>query len=98
MNIVANVLNRMVYHLMGVVAFEPYVGQERIGEDGRSRLHVLADVGLQLLPLAAVNREGTYFAAALDDAHNGSLALRPGSGDLLAALRQVHVARLAPDE
>lgn len=92
------VLHGMVNHLMRVVSCESFIGLESIGVECGTSGNVLVDFILQYSLLATRNHTGADLAAAFQDAHDGSLVLRSGTGDTALALTDVHIPRLPADE
>jgi hypothetical protein len=88
----------VVYDLMSEIACQSIVGLQRIAVHFGAFFNVLADHLLKRLLAPGFHYAGTDFAVTFQDRRNNCLAFRPAPGDLLLALRLVHVAGLAPDK
>lgn len=92
----------VVYHLVDIGFFQPVVGLERVGEDARARLDMLADTALEFMLPASLDDMGTdlrtVFAMPGQEAHDGGLPHPAGPLDDPLPLRLVHVAGLPADE
>src|ERR1035437_6005533 len=92
------VLCGVVNDLMRVIRCQSIVGHERIAVKRSASGYMLAYFLLQYSLTTAGNNGSTNLSAALQDAHDGGLVLRPGASDPALALTQVHVACLTADE
>jgi hypothetical protein len=91
-------LNRMIYDLMGVIAFQPIVGRQSIRVESRTRRDVLIDFGLQRMFLAVRNDRSTNLSATFQDAHDGGFVFGTRSGDSASPFAYVHIPSLTADE
>jgi hypothetical protein len=98
MNPPVDVLHGMVNNLMGIVAGKTFIGEKEVSIESRTSLDMLADLSLQDSLATGGNNAKANLPAALQDAHNGNLVLRSGSGDSPLLFGDVHVARFATDE
>jgi len=88
----------VIHDLMGIVAGESIVGEQRISVEGRSRFDVLANLSLKDGLLATGDYRSADLPTAFEDADNSSLVFGSGSGDATLAFGDMHVASLATDE
>ena len=93
-----DVLDGVIDNLVGIVAGEPFIAEEEVGVESRSRFDVLANLSLQDGLATALDNHSPYLAPALKDAHNGNLVFGASTSDTTLANAQVHVASLAADE
>jgi hypothetical protein len=93
-----NVLSRVIYDLMRVVAGQSIVGLKSIGIESSASLYVSVDFCLQFFFLAARNHTCANLPATLKNSHDGSLVLGACASDPALPLTDVHVPRFAADE
>ena len=96
-NFTANILDSMVNHFVLKLA-QSFIRFQRIGEERRTRQHVLTNFGLKGLLLPIWYNLGNDLAAALQDSHNGRLVFAASAGNLFRTLALVHVPRFAADK
>jgi hypothetical protein len=97
-NVPIRALHSVIDDHVLVVFTQPIVGLQFIGEDGRARLNVLADLLLQLGLAPIIDNEGSHVAATFQRAHDNSLVFAASAGDDTSAFPFVHVPCLAADE
>jgi hypothetical protein len=83
---------------MRVLPSQAFIGEKSFGVECGTSLNVLPYFRLKSGLLAVCHNHRLDLAAALKDAHNGSLILGPGSGDATSFDAKVHVAGLAANE
>src|SRR5437016_2201879 len=87
--------DRMVDDLVGVLSFQPLVGEQLVGVESRSCFDTFLDFILQGLFLPVFNYSSLDFTAPLYESDNGGFTLHAASGDAALPLCDVHVPRLA---
>ncbi len=93
-----DLLDSVIHDFGGVVAGEPFVGEQEVGIERRSRFDVLADFSLQDRLATALDNYGADLATTLKDAHDRNLVFGAGAGDSPLTNTKVHVASLAANE
>lgn len=97
-NLAVGVLDGVIHNAMGVLSSESLIGQKEIGVERRSRLNVLANLGLQNLHFPARHHGESDLAAALEDTQDGHFVFGSRSSDPAVTLADMHVSGLTSDE
>ena len=98
MNIAANVLYGVIHDRVLIFAIQPVVRLQRVAEQRRASLDVLANLAVKFMLAAIRYGERANVAAALHHAESDGLILAARSRDDFRAALGVHVARLSADE
>src|ERR1700733_2092645 len=99
MDVLTNVLNRVIFNLMLVLFAESIVGLQRVAIESRSGFHVLVNQRVQLGLAAFIYYLGAHLAATFQNGSDDSFAFRTATPLDLAGLNiGVHVARFLADE
>lgn len=93
-----DVLNGMVYDLMGVIGCQSFVGHQSVRVECRARFNMLSDLRLKRFLLAVRNDDSADLPAALHDPEHRSLILAASAGDAAFPFGNVHIPRLAANE
>ena len=88
----------MVNNFVSILRGESFIGAECVSVDCRPFLNVSFDVRDKCLPFGARNDFGSDFPATLQKSEDRGFVLVASAGDFGATFREVHVARLSPDE
>jgi hypothetical protein len=97
-NLPVNISDGVIYDLVGVLARQSFVREQRIAVESRAGLDVLSHFRLKSVFLSIPNNGGSHFPTALQNPHHDCFVFPASSSDTTLALGNVHIASFSADE